>query len=254
MKVRFFVLVLFIIAASTFAQTRIMVMQDVVYPYKTEQYEKAQKDMNEWLTKNNMGIKWVCLQRENYTYSYVVEISNYAKMDEISKLWQEKMKTVDKKDFETHANAFNGTIAHTNEYIMSKVDKGSYVSPNPYSKKEENTFIHWDYFEIIPGMESEAQKLLEQEAALSEKTKQGLSYNLWRTDVGENTSSFLFASWGKDRVNFFTDVEKDNKLGGKEMEDIDKKFMTMVQKFDHWNGKLRQDLSIQPIALSEEKK
>jgi hypothetical protein len=31
--------------------TRFMVMQDVVYPYKVDAYEKAQKEMNGFITK-----------------------------------------------------------------------------------------------------------------------------------------------------------------------------------------------------------
>lgn len=253
MKIYAFVLLL-LISFSVFAQEKLMVMQDVVYPYKSEQYEQAQKDMNQWIIKNVPGVSWTCLQRENYTYTYIFPITNYAQVDEINKMWQDKMTKIDRSEFDKYSGAFNGTIAHTNQYIVHKVDKASYVSDNPYTKKEDNVFIHWDYFEVIPGMESAAEKILEDEAAISKKTKMGLSYNCWRMDFGENTSSFLFATWGKDRPGFFTDNDKDNKLGGKELEDTDKKFMAMVQKFDHWNGKLRKDLSIESVALTQEKK
>ena len=42
-------------------------------------------------------------------------------------------------------------------------------------------------------------------------------------------------------------MENDNKLAGKEMEELDKKFMSYVVKFDHWNGKSRPELSINPM-------
>lgn len=239
---------------SVFSQTRILVMQDVVYPYKADQYEKAQKDMNEWIQKNVPGISWRCLQRDNYTYTYVVKLENYAKIDEMNKLWKDKMNTVDKNDFQKHADAFTGTIAHTNQFVYTKNDEGSYEAETPYIKNEDAPFRHWDYFEIVPGMEQKALEILKQEAELSKRTKMGMSYNLWRIDMGENTSSFLFASWAKSRMDYVTDGEKDDKLGGQEYKDLDKKFMSYVQKFDHWNGKSRDDLSIKAVVLSEEKK
>ncbi len=51
-----FVFVFFSSISSLFAQddkpVRLLIMQDVVYPYKVEAYEKAQKDMNEFIKKN----------------------------------------------------------------------------------------------------------------------------------------------------------------------------------------------------------
>jgi len=39
-------------------------------------------------------------------------------------------------------------------------------------------------------------------------------------------------------------MEKNNQANSQEKKDLLKKFMTYVQKFDHWNGKLRPELSI----------
>lgn len=247
-------LMFFIFTFTAFTQTRILVMQDVVYPYKAEQYEKAQKEMNNWLVKNNMGISWTCMQRDNFTYTYVMELKNYAFMDEMNNMWKAKMETANKDEFQKFADAFTGTIAHTHSLVLSKNEKGSYLSDNPYTKPEERKFMHWDYYEIIPGMESAALEFLAQEAELSKKLKMGMSFNLWKIDMGENTSGFIFASGSKTRLDYVQDGDKDMKLGGKEYEDIDKKFMAYVQKFDHWNGKVRDDLSIKPVVLSEEKK
>lgn len=52
-----FVIVLFSSLSFLYGQqeskpTRLLIMQDVVYPYKAEAYEQAQKDMNEFITKN----------------------------------------------------------------------------------------------------------------------------------------------------------------------------------------------------------
>lgn len=224
--------------------TRLMIMQDVVYPYKMDAYEKAQKDMNEFISKNYPAVTWTCLQYDNYTYIYTINIGDYGKIDEMNKMWQDKMKTVNQQEFKKYADEFLGTISQTNQLIVTKDDKGSYSSKDPYIKRADAKFLHWDYFELIPGKEDDAIAIAREEAAYSEKIKQKMDYNLWHVSVGPNTNAIVFVSWDKSRVDFFTNMEKDNKLGGKEMEDMDKKFMSYVQKFDHWNGKPRPDLSI----------
>ncbi|MDR3609275.1 MAG: hypothetical protein P4L27_01770 [Ignavibacteriaceae bacterium] len=230
--------------------TRLLVMQDVVYPYKVDAYEKAQKDMNDFIAKNYPAVKWNCLQYDNYTYIYTVDLGDYGKIDEMNKMWQEKMKTVNQDDFKKYADQFLGTISQTNQLVVTKDDKGSYKAKDPYIKRNEAKFFHWDYFELIPGKEDDAVSIAREEAAYSEKMNLKMDYNLWRVSMGQNTNSIIFVSWDKDRVNFFTDMEKDNKLAGKEMEDMDKRFMTYVQKFEHWNGKPRPDLSIMDMSTA----
>lgn len=39
-------------------------------------------------------------------------------------------------------------------------------------------------------------------------------------------------------------MEKNNQMNTQEKKDLQNKFMTYVQKFEHWNGKVRPELSI----------
>ena len=65
--------------------------------------------------------------------------------------------------------------------------------------------------------------------------------------MGQNTNAYIYASADKSRLDFFTNMEADNKIAGKQMDDLDKKFMQYVVKFEHWNGKARPELSINPV-------
>jgi len=226
---------------------RLLVMQDVVYPNKVEAYEKAQKDMNEFIKNNYPAVKWTCLQYDSFTYDYLVELTSYSQIDDMNKMWQEKMKTVDQNEYNKLANNFVGTISATNQLVVTLDKKGSYNSKDPYIKHSDAKFYHWDYFEFIPGKEDEALAVAREEAALSDKLNLRGEFHLWRVTMGQNTNAIVYASWDKDRVSFFTDMENDNKLAGKEMEELDKKFMSYVVKFDHWNGKTKPELSINPM-------
>ena len=222
-------------------------MQDVVYPYKVDAYEKAQKEMNEFITKNYPSVAWTCLQYDSYTYDYIVDLGDYGKIDEMNKMWEEKMKTVNQDEFKKYTDAFTGTISATNQLVVTLDKKGSYTAKDPLVKRSDAKFYHWDYFEFIPGKEDEALKVASDEAALCEKLNLKGSFNLWHISMGQNTNAYVYASWDKSRIDFFTNMEADNKVAGKQMDELDKKFMSYVQKFDHWNGKARPELSINAV-------
>ena len=237
----------FLFAQQDSKPTRLLIMQDVVYPYKVDAYEKAQKEMNEFITKNYPSVTWTCLQYDNYTYDYIVNLGEYGKIDEMNKMWEDKTKTVNQDEFKKYADAFLGTISATHQFVVTKDEKGSYKAKDPYVKQGEGKFYHWDYFEFIPGMEEDALKVAREEAALSEKLNLRGSFNLWHISMGQNTNAYVYASADKDRISFFTNMEADNKVAAKQMDELDKKFMTYVQKFEHWNGKARPELSITSI-------
>jgi len=247
-----FVILLFSSLSFLFGQqdskpTRLLIMQDVVYPYKAAAYEQAQKDMNEFITKNYPQVKWTCLQYDNYTYDYIVDLGDYARIDEMNKMWEEKMKTVNQDEFKKYAGAFVGTISATNQFVVTQDKKASYKAKDPFVKPGEGKFYHWDYFEFIPGKEDEALQVAKDEAELCEKLNLKGSFNLWHVSMGQNTNAYVYASSDKTRLDFFTNMEADNKVAGKQMDDLDKKFMSYVQKFDHWNGKTRPELSINAV-------
>src|ERR1017187_8264729 len=209
--------------------TRLLIMQDVVYPYKAEAYEKAQKDMNEFIVKNYPSVSWRCLQYDNYTYDYIVDLGDYGKIDDMNKMWEEKMKTVDQNEFKKYADPFIGTISATHQFVVTLDKKGSYLAKNPFVKPGEGKFYHWHYFEFIPGRENEALQVARDEAALSEKLNLKGSFNLWHISMGQNTNAYVYASTDKSRVDFFTNMEADNKVAGKQMDELDKKFMSYVR-------------------------
>lgn len=243
-------LVLIISFVTNFAQdaskpVRLMVMQDVVHPYKVAEYEKAQKEMNEFITKNNFGFSWEVFRADDYTYHYVIPFSNFADLDRLFKMWDEKNKAANQEDLAKHIIAFTGTIDHTNTIIVKKSEY-SYVAKTPYLKQDEAKFIHWDYFEILPGKEHEAWSLVSDYKKLCEKLNINVSHNVWSLEFGEHNSTIIFTTWAKDAVDFYTMNKKSNEQMMKDGSDLYSKFMACVSRFHHVNGRYEKDLSIKP--------
>ena len=224
--------------------TRLLVLQDVVFPYKVMEYENAQKGINEFFKKNNMGISWDALQTDEFTYMYLIPFSGLGEVDELFKMWNNKIKASDQKEFGKLYSAFAGTIDRNNTLIVEL--KESYTPKNPYLKPEDAGFIHWDFFELLPGKETEANALLVDYKKMNEKLNIPVAYNQWSVVFGDNSTTIVFTTRAKDDVDFYThNKETDNKMnkepGGTEMY---MKFLSSVRSFHHINGKPRPDLSI----------
>jgi len=225
--------------------TRLLVMEDVVFPYKMMEYENAQKGINEFFKKNKISISWNAFQTDDFTYMYVVPFSGLGEVDELFKMWNEKIKASDQKEFGKLYSAFAGTIDRNNTLIVELSD--SYKPANPYLKPEDAGFIHWDFFELLPGKEQEARALLTDYKKMNEKLNIQVGYNLWSVVFGNNSTTLVFTTNAKDDIDFYThNKETDEKTmkepGGSEMY---MKFLSSVRSFHHINGKPRPDLSIQ---------
>jgi hypothetical protein len=244
-----FVVVFFSSIPSLYSQdnktpVRIVVMTDVVYPNKADQYEKAQKDMNVFLANNFPALNWQCIQFDKYEYNYIVDLKNYADIDTWNKAREEKMKTVDQTERKRLMDAFDGTISSYSRRVYTLDEKDSYTAKDPLVQPKDASFLHFDYYELTPGKENEALSIAHEISAINEKTNVRTSSRIWRQNFGENNNAVLIVHSDKNSSDFYSNMEKNNQANSQEKKDLMKKFMTYVQKFDHWNGKMRPELSI----------
>lgn len=130
---------------------RIMVLTDVVIPAKADQYEKAQKDMNVFITQNFPSLNWQCVQFDQYEYNYIVDLKSYADIDAWDKAWNEKMKTVDQIEYKKLNDAFIGTVSSNASRIYTLDEKDSYEAKDPLVQPKDAMFLHFDYYELTPG-------------------------------------------------------------------------------------------------------
>lgn len=219
-------------------------MTDVVIPNKADQYEQAQKDMNVFLTNNYPNLKWDCVQFDRYEYNYIVDLKNYADIDEWNKTRMEKMKTVDQAEYKRLATEFDGTISSNSRRIYTLDENDSYTAKDPLVQPKDAKFLHFDYYELVPGKEDEALSIAHAISAINAKLNLRMSARIWRQNFGETNNAILLVRSDKSSSDFYSDMEKNNQMSNQEKKDLQKKFMSYVLKFDHWNGKTRPDLSI----------
>ncbi len=251
-KFLFFCLLIFFISTNLFSQenkkpTRLFVMQDIVFPYKAMEYENAQKSINEFFKKNNTGISWQTFQTDDFNYMYVIQFSGLGEVDDLFKMWEAKIGAADKNEFGKLFGAFAGTIDKTNSIIVELND--FYQPKNPYLKPEEAEFMHWDFFEILPGKNMEATALLADYKKLNEKLNIPVAYNLWSVVFGNNSSTLIFTTQAKDDVDYYTQNKETDTKTMKESGSYEMymKFMSTVRSFHHFNGKKRSDLSMPQV-------
>ena len=226
-------------------RTRILVMQDVVQPSKFLEYETAQKAVNQFITKNKLASAMDCFQTDDFTYMFTIQFSDLKEVDDLYKLWNDKI-SANSKEFGSLYSAFTGTIKSQNNIVVELGE--SYVPKNPIVTRDNFGFIHWDYFELIPGKEWETKAMVSEYKKMCEKLQTPLGFRQWNIVFGENSSTIIFSTIAKDDIEFYTLNKKADDLmmkepGGQEMY---MKFLSNVASFEHKNGKPRKDLSIAP--------
>jgi hypothetical protein len=248
-KFLFTCFLILITALNTYPQeskkpVRLLIMEDVVYPYKLAEYENAQKAINEFFKKNVPGLSWETYQTDDFTYMYIIPFSSLSEVEGLFTMMESKIKAADQKEFGKLYGAFAGVIDHNHTLVVELAD--SYNPENRYLKPEEGSFIHWDFFELLPGKDMEARGITAQYKKLNEKLNIPVPYNLWSTYFGPNSTTLVFSTRAKDDVDFYTrNKESDDKMmKDPEGSAIYMNFLASVRSFHHFNGKARPDLSI----------
>jgi hypothetical protein len=245
-KKSFLFLVLFLTSTSLlFPQAKLaklFVMEDNVFPSKVMEYEKAQKEMFGFFKKHNFKATMRTYSTDESLYYYVTQIVNLASLDTLYEKWNNAMLKYDQKEFNKLWSNFSGTTKSSGNMVLQQSEY-SYNPSNAYLNTFDAGFIHFDFFDIIPGKEMEAWGLLAEYKKLCEKFKFEEPFNVWSVMVGNPASRIVFTSYAKDDVDYYTRNKKNSEVMMKNAADLYAKFMACVHNFSHYNGKPRKDLS-----------
>jgi len=245
MNFLFVISLLFVFCSISISQTQLVklfIMEDIVNPSKVAEYEKAQQDMNSFLKKRNFKSTWRAYSTDESVYYFVMPITSLAGLDSLYASWYGAMEKYNKEGLGQLMTNFAGTAKSSGNMVLQQSEH-SYHPANSYLNPMDAGFLHFDFFDIIPGKEMEAWALLGEYKKLCEKNKFEEPFNVWQVMVGNPSSRIIFTNYAKDEVDYYTRNKKNTEVLMKNASDLYVKFMACVEKFSHFNGKPRKDLS-----------
>ncbi len=221
-----------------------LVHEDIVKPSKVAEYEKATKAFQAELAKHDMTMmKNIVVQNDEMVYSYVYELENMAALDQ--RPFGDLREKMGDEAFQAMWDAYDNTIESHKGYMVTGREDLSYM-PAAMETAEEMNFRHFDIVHFTPGKSREARQNAEEWKALYESKKSTMGYRTYVGGIGTQTPMYIFVARAKNEVDFYTRNEKNRELLGAEGEALWKKSMTLIDKFEHVNGRIRPDLSYMP--------
>ena len=212
---------------------------------RIDQYNSANTEFTQMMKDAKLDVPSILAsETDDLHFYYLVPLKNYADIDKLSEAFSKMMASSDKDKMDKNMKAGAEATEYTRELVFRRSGELSY-SPNPAAKPDmsEKKFLHWDYYTYKPEDRKQVMDLGAKIKKLYEDKKIETPYTVWLADMGERNNLIVVTTMAKDAVSFYQQMDKDNKVLGKEMDDLWNQMLPMLEHFEHKNGHTRPDLS-----------
>lgn len=229
----------------------LLIYQDKVKPAKVAEYEQGTKEMIALFKEKNVTspyFNFTTIAGEEFTYSYVLPIKNFADLDQMQKTWMEFEQNIDNKEkWQAMMESGSKNIKSVHQFVVASMPDLSYKPVSPALKEEDKTFYHYDFFYVNTGKEKEFAEVAKEWSELYEKNKIPYGWNLYRVVIGQEQPLYVVSFGSKDKLDYVTTLNKIEDVIGKEkIQSLLAKTFSLVRKFEHKNATVRPDLSYSP--------
>ncbi|MFQ5769519.1 MAG: hypothetical protein ACE5HX_03215 [bacterium] len=223
------------------------IYQESVKPDMAKDYEALTREWIAQLTELKMTspyFNFTTIQGEDFTYSFAIQIENFAALDGMQKAWMEFEQKIDKEKFQEMMQRGSACTQSINQWLAMEMPNISYAPATPRLKPEEIQFYHYDFFYVKPGKNMEFHEISKQWLELYKSKSATEGWTMYQAMMVPDQPLYIVASGAKNAVDFYTALDKTNELLGKEnVDSLWSKTMALVRKFEHKNSTIRPDLS-----------
>lgn len=223
----------------------LIVHEDIVKPSMVTQYEKAARNLVDNLTKHGItSFNYFAAVSEDLHYLYVSPIEKMADLDKnpekeiVEKMGEEATKAMWKQ--------FDNCYDTHKDFIVTRLTALSYQPENYAAEAENMNFIHWNFYSIIPGKESEARAVAKEWRALYESKNVPTGYNLYIGGLGTDMPLYVTTERARDAEHYQAMQKKVMELLGEEGKKLNARTMALTNRLESKDGWARPDLSYTP--------
>jgi len=176
-------------------------------------------------------------------YYCLFPIENYGGIDKLKKAELEWISKIG-KEFDALLKSAEGTIDYYKNGVVHLAPELSYVPAKPRYKPEEMKFVYWIFAYLELGKEKEFEALCKQYVDLYKSRAISMGWNTFVVEMGTEVPLYVISMGGKSPAEFFTEDEKQmKKLDRKKVEEMDKKWNSLLKKAEIKMGSPRLELS-----------
>jgi len=227
-----------------------VIHQEFAKPSMQQQYEAAAKEFVAMVTKNKAAMphfSFAALSSDDFTYTYVARIPNYAGIDGINQDFG-ALAQKEGQAFADLTKRSGAAMESVRESVVSLSPELSYVPAMPRLKPEEARYFHYDLYHVMPGRELEAEAIAKEFLTLFKSKNIPNGYRLFKAEMGPEMPTIIIEVGAKDPADSYTQSASDRTALGEAGKALFAKAFAITRRFETRSGWLRPDLSVLPPA------
>jgi len=221
----------------------LLVVQYVVQPSKTAEFEAVAKDAVEQLAKQKSSAGgFLCTRSDEVVYTYIVPVSRIAdartQIDALAAAgaalgseWAERAKDA---------------IEYVNAYLVVARPDLSYQPAKPRLTTDETRSMHFDFHYLNFGTRSTAEETAKEYADLHKKANCDTGFTVYEVIGGAELPIMIVATSAKNVADHYAQAEKVLSQLGAEVAPIAKKRDSVVRRIKQIDATILPKLSYQP--------
>jgi hypothetical protein len=225
------------------AQKMYWVHQDNVNPSKMMEYEKVSKEFHEACVTHNFQGQWLTVTMDDFKYSYVSPIENFAELDK--RPFADMAKAMG-DNFGDMFDRFDKCYDSHSDYIIILDEELTYMPEGISQMQEGQDYRNYIFIYYKP---KNAKALREGMKAVKEMftAKESKNYyRIYKSGFGNTDNYYMVAMSSKDAIDAATAQKANEEVLGPDRYETFDKVLSNASKWKETTGQIRRDLSYSP--------
>jgi hypothetical protein len=221
--------------------------EDLVKSSMIPEYEKAVKAQMSLAGELQFPYPVSTYSTNDFLYYYVIPLgaTKYSMLDSIRKYTKITYSKSPEK-WDAVSEKFEGTYDYYKELVILLNRELSYVPENQTLNQEEENFNYWVFLYVKVGNSTEFKEILKKWKELYKRNNINLGFSIYEGDIGTEQPLFIWHSTGKNKVDFWTEVDSHGKALGEEAKQLKDETRKLTRKIEIKTGLYRPELSYSP--------
>jgi hypothetical protein len=225
----------------------IVVHEEIVPPAMVMRYEALTKEFLGALAAknvNNPNIAFTTFMTPDFHYIYVSRLQGgLGGYEPMFNAWMALPEQVGKEKWSDIMSRSVGTTSSYNEVMAMRRDDLSYVPATPRLKLQDQNYVRWQFYYLIPGRESDAEQVARDYAALFKAKNIPDGFTIYMAMSGNDLPLLVAAIPAKSPADFAMSDEKNTAALGNDLKALQARALAITRKFEVREGWYRGDLS-----------
>ncbi|MGB5437170.1 MAG: hypothetical protein WBM98_14840 [Maribacter sp.] len=241
------ILILFmgVLKAQNGSSQAYWVHEDVVKPSMIGQYESICKELTDNMKKYNIQeFNVIVSNTADNRYLWVSPINGMADIEKpIFKTLSEKMGEEKMGDL---FDRMDKCYDIEQNYVIHLDKELSYMPGGITQTPEGQEYRKFHYYHYTPSNRAEVNKKVKAIKNLFESKGSKLDYRLYRSGFGTRGAFYMVAIAAKDEADYAGKIAANNELMGEEWQNAYSDFISSLEKYEAFEGRMRPDMGYAP--------